>query len=81
MIINKILIVLGEPYSTFSEILFKYFDSKEFSVNNKYLTDEQQFEKRIFNNIEVIENKLQEHSIPFLNLTFKINTLTAYGSL
>ena len=45
---------------------------KEFSVNNKYLTDEQQFEKRIFNNIEVIENKLQEHSIPFLNLTFKI---------
>ena len=45
---------------------------KEFSVNNKYLTDEQQFEKRIFNNIEIIENKLQEHSIPFLNLTFKI---------
>jgi len=34
MKVNKILIVLGEPQSTFSEILFKYFNSKEFS-NNK----------------------------------------------
>ena len=30
MKINKILIILGEPNSTFSEILFKYFKSKEF---------------------------------------------------
>ena len=35
MIINKILIVLGEPYSTFSEILFKYFNTREFSINKK----------------------------------------------
>ncbi len=35
MRINKILIVLGEPNSTFSEILFKYFNSKEFSKNKK----------------------------------------------
>jgi len=35
MKINKILIVLGEPQSVFSEILFKYFDSKEFSKNKK----------------------------------------------
>jgi len=35
MIINKILIVLGEPNSTFSEILFKYFNSKEFLKNKK----------------------------------------------
>ena len=28
MNINIILIVLGEPNSTFSEILFKYFKSK-----------------------------------------------------
>ena len=35
MRINKILIVLGEPYSTFSEILFKYFNSREFSENKK----------------------------------------------
>ncbi len=35
MKINKILIILGEPNSTFSEILFKYFNSKEFFINKK----------------------------------------------
>ncbi len=35
MKINKILIILGEPNSTFSEILFKYFNSKEFLKNKK----------------------------------------------
>ena len=35
MKINKILIILGEPQSTFSEILFKYFNSKKFSKNKK----------------------------------------------
>ena len=30
-----ILIVLGEPNSTFSEILFKYFKSKKFKNNQK----------------------------------------------
>ena len=30
-----ILIVLGEPNSTFSEILFKYFTSKKFKIINK----------------------------------------------
>ena len=35
MKINKILIILGEPQSTFSEILFKYFNSKEYSKNKK----------------------------------------------
>ena len=35
MRINKILIVLGEPHSTFSEILFKYFISKKFIKNKK----------------------------------------------
>ena len=35
MNINKVLIILGEPQSTFSEILFKYFNSKEFSKNKK----------------------------------------------
>ena len=35
MKVNKILIILGEPQSTFSEILFKYFNSKEFSKNKK----------------------------------------------
>ena len=32
---NKILIILGEPQSTFSEILFKYFNSKTFLKNKK----------------------------------------------
>ncbi len=35
MKINKVLIILGEPNSTFSEILFKYFNSKEFLKNKK----------------------------------------------
>jgi len=35
MNISKILIILGEPHSTFSEILSKYFKSKEFKKNNK----------------------------------------------
>ena len=35
MKIDKILIILGEPNSTFSEILFKYFNSKEFLKNKK----------------------------------------------
>ena len=30
---NKILIILGEPNSTFSEVLFKYFRSKFFKHN------------------------------------------------
>ena len=37
MKINKIVIVLGEPQSTFSEILFKYFNSNEFSKNKKII--------------------------------------------
>ena len=35
MKINKILIILGEPQSIFSEILFKYFNSKSFRKNKK----------------------------------------------
>ena len=35
MKINKILIILGEPQSIFSEILFKYFNSKDFKKNKK----------------------------------------------
>ncbi len=35
MNINLIIIVLGEPNSTFSEILFKYFSSKNYNKINK----------------------------------------------
>ena len=34
MNINKILIVMGEPKSTFSEILGKYFISKKYKLKN-----------------------------------------------
>ena len=35
MNIKTILIVLGEPNSTFSEVLFKYFNSNRYKKNKK----------------------------------------------
>ena len=35
MSIKVILIILGEPNSTFPEILFRYFKSNEFKRNKK----------------------------------------------
>ena len=38
MNIKFIIVALGEPNSTFSEILFKYFSSKEFKkINQKII--------------------------------------------
>ena len=34
---NKILVVLGEPNSIFSEVLFKYFNSKSFKKNKNII--------------------------------------------
>ena len=59
MKINKIIIILGEPNSIFSEILFKYFKSDEFFKNKK---------KNNFNwkyissskTTEVIKNKIKK---------------------
>ena len=34
---NKILIVLGEPNSIFSEVLFKYFNLKSFKKNKSII--------------------------------------------
>ena len=75
MKINKILIVLGEPQSTFSEILFKYFISKEFSKNNKKIIligcrslIHKQMKKLKFNlNLKEIYN-LKEAKIEKLNI-------------
>ena len=75
MKINKILIVLGEPQSTFSEILFKYFNSKEFSKNNKKIIligcrslIQKQMKKLKFNlNLKEIYN-LKEAKIERLNI-------------
>jgi hypothetical protein len=34
---SRILIVLGEPNSIFSEVLFKYFESKSFKKNKNII--------------------------------------------
>ena len=75
MKINKILIILGEPQSTFSEILFKYFSSKEFSKNEKKIILigsisllQKQMKKLKFNlNLKIINN-LKEAKINELNI-------------
>ena len=70
--LNEKLKDLGIKLIVYSTPINIVGGKKEFSVNHKYLTDEQQFEKRIFNNVKIIENTLHDHAIPFLNLTFKI---------
>ena len=75
MKINKILIILGEPQSTFSEILFKYFNSKEYSKNKKKIIligsvnlIRKKMKKLKFNfNLNVIEN-IKEAKINELNI-------------
>ena len=75
MRVNKILIVLGEPQSTFSEILLKYFYSKEFSKNKKKIIligskilFEKQMKKLKFNfNLKKIIN-LEEAEFNKLNI-------------
>jgi len=75
MKINKILIILGEPQSTFSEILFKYFNSKEFLKNKKKIIligsvdlMKKQMKKLKFNlNLNAIEN-IKEAKINELNI-------------
>ena len=75
MKINKILIVLGEPQSTFSEILLKYFSSKEFSKNNKKIIligskilFQKQMKKLKFNFKLKKINNLKEAAIKELNI-------------
>jgi len=75
MKINKILIILGEPQSTFSEILFKYFSSKEFSKNKKKIILigsisllRKQMKKLKFNlNLKIINN-VKDAKINELNI-------------
>jgi len=75
MKLNKIIIILGEPQSTFSEILFKYFNSKEFSKNKKKIIligsinlFQKQMKKLKFNlNLKSIEN-ISEAKINELNI-------------
>tara|TARA_Y100000996_G_scaffold110615_1_gene81763 strand:- start:1694 stop:2665 length:972 start_codon:yes stop_codon:yes gene_type:complete len=87
MKVNKILIVLGEPHSTFSEILFKYFNSKEFIKNKKkiiligsksLLENQAKILKvNLKNNIKLIDNineaKVKNLNILNINYTNKKN--------
>jgi len=75
MKINKIIIILGEPQSIFSEILFKYFNSKEFLKNKKKIILigsmsllQKQMKKLKFNlNLKLINN-INEAKINELNI-------------
>jgi len=81
MKVNKILIVLGEPQSTFSEILLKYFYSKEFSKNKKKIIligskslFEKQMRKLKFNfNLRSINtlNEAETNELNILNVNYK----------
>ena len=62
MKINRIIIVLGEPNSTFSEILFKYFNSKEFSKNKKKI-------------ILIGSKNLLQKQMKKLKFNFKLSTI------
>ncbi len=75
MKLNKVIIILGEPQSTFSEIIFKYFNSNEFIKNKKKIIIigsvnllRKQMKKLKFNfNFMLIEN-IKEAKINKLNL-------------
>ena len=82
MRVNKILIVLGEPHSTFSEILFKYFNSKKFSKNKKkviligsmsvLLKQMKKLKINLKNNFKIIYNirEAQVEKINILNVNY-----------
>ncbi len=85
MKINKIIIILGEPQSTFSEILFKFFNSNSFLKNNKKIILigslkllEQQMKKLRFNlNLNLIKNinKAKKNEINILNINYNSNKI------
>ena len=61
MKINKVLVILGEPQSTFSEILFKYFNSREFLKNKKKII--------LIGNMRLLEKQMKKLKF---NLNFKL---------
>ena len=60
---NFILIILGEPNSTFSELLFKYFKSKNFKKNKHKI-------------VLIGNNKLLKKQMKKLNYNFLINEIS-----
>ena len=85
MKINKIFIILGEPQSTFSEILFKYFNAKEFSKNKKKIILigsinllKKQMKKLKFRlNLKLIKNikQAQVNELNILNVNYNKNKI------
>ena len=62
---NIILIVLGEPNSIFSEILFKYFKSNKFRINNNRII--------LIGNKELIEKQMKQLKYRlYLNEIFEV---------
>ncbi len=59
---NTILIVLGEPNSTFSEVLFKYFKSKDFKKNKNKI-------------IIIGSKKLFQNQMKKLRFNLKVNEI------
>ena len=60
---NIILIILGEPNSTFSELLFKYFKSKNFRNNKNKIV--------LIGNIKLLKKQMKK-----LNYNFLINEIS-----
>mgnify|MGYP001169033288 CR=1 FL=1 len=67
MKINKILIILGEPNSIFSEILFKYFKSNEFFKNKKKII--------LIGSISLLQKQLKLLKIKLKNNLNKIKNI------
>ena len=63
MNIKSILVVLGEPNTTFSEVLFKYFNSNQFKKNKKKI-------------ILIGSKKLLEEQMKILDFKIKLNEIT-----
>ena len=90
---NKILIILGEPNSTFSEVLFKYFNSKFFKHNknkiiligNKKLFQKQMIKLKYNFKIKEISSlkKYTAKEINILNVDYKFkktfSEITSYS--
>ncbi len=84
MNIKKVFIVLGEPNSVFSEILFKYFISNQFKKNKKKIIVigcknllKEQMRVLGYNLIlnEIIETKYASHKlINIINIDYKFKS-------
>ena len=89
MKINNVLIILGEPQSIFSEILFKYFSSRNFFNNKKKIIllgsvklFQKQMKKLKFNlNLNRIKNinEAQIHEINIINIDY--NSKKIYSNI